>query len=167
VVQIVRVDYYGRRSVLNAVESGGIFAEAFVCAGLEFMPVSVVASQKGEALLLDLSFARKGEQEADALRARLLQNLLRDMAQKNLALTQKIRCMSPKTTREKLLEYLLDQAKRHGSATFTIPFDRQALADYLGVERSAMSTELGKLRHEGVLESEGAWFHILTEDNDD
>ena len=71
------------------------------------------------------------------------------MARKNLTLTEKIRFMSRKTTRGKPMEFLLDQAKRRGSAAFTIPYDRQALADYLGVERSAMSAEIGKRKKVG------------------
>ena len=76
----------------------------------------------------------------------LLKNLLHEMAQKNLSLSQKIRYMSEKLTKDKLMAYLLDQAKHHQSTVFVIPFDRQALADYLGVERSAMSAEIGKLK---------------------
>ena len=56
---------------------------------------------------------------------------------------------------------LLDQAKQHASSDFTIPFDRQGLADYLGVDRSALSVEIGKLRREGVIESERSAFTLL------
>ena len=91
-------------------------------------------------------------------------NLLRGIAQKNLVLIRKIRCMSPRTTREKLMEFLLDQAKECGSSEFVIPYDRQALADYLGVERSAMSAEIGKLRKDGLIETGGAWFRVAASD---
>ena len=84
------------------------------------------------------------------------------MAQKNLALAQKIRCMSQKTTEEKLMTFLLEQAKRQGSPEFVIPYDRQALADYLGVERSAMSAEIGKMKRAGLIDSHGSWFRVLT-----
>jgi CRP-like cAMP-binding protein len=87
-----------------------------------------------------------------------MKNLLQGMAQKNLALSQKIRYMSQKTTKEKLMAYLLAQAKQQGKTEFIIPYDRQALADYLGVERSAMATEIGKLKKLGVLDTKGAWF---------
>ena len=69
--------------------------------------------------------------------------------------------MSQKTIRDKLMAYLSQQAKDHRSPSFTIPFDRQALADYLGVERSAMSAELSKLRKDGILECKGSEFHLL------
>ena len=157
-VQIVRDDYYGNRSVLTMVAPGGMFAEAFVCAGLDALPVSAFAVQSSAVLLLDCSRVMTG---CDCLfHSRLVYNLLRGMARKNLALTEKIRFMSRKTTREKLMEFLLDQAKRWGSAEFTIPYDRQALADYLGVERSAMSAELGKLKKAGVIETSGSWFRV-------
>ena len=159
-VQIVRDDYYGNRSVLTVVAPGGMFAEAFVCAGLDALPVSAFAVQSSTVLLLDCSRVMN-----DCLfHSRLVYNLLRGMARKNLALTEKIRFMSRKTTREKLMEFLLDQAKRHGSAEFTIPYDRQALADYLGVERSAMSAEIGKLRKDGLIETSGAWFRVAASD---
>jgi CRP-like cAMP-binding protein len=91
----------------------------------------------------------------------LVKNLLQVVAEKNVNLSRKIQFMSQKTTKEKLMAYLLDQAKRADSPEFTIPFDRQALADYLGVERSAMSAELSKLRKDGVLISQGSHFTLL------
>lgn len=163
-VQIVREDYYGARSVLAVVQPGGLFGEAFSCAGLDTMPVSVIALQPGAVLLLDARRVLTGCSNACAFHSRLIRNLLQGMAQKNLELTRKIRYMSQKTTRKKLMEFLLDQAKQHQSPEFVIPYDRQALADYLGVERSAMSAEIGKLKQAGLIESKGAWFRVLTPD---
>ena len=163
-VQIVRTDYYGNRSVLTVVSPGGLFAEAFACAGVEALPVSAMALQASTVLLLDCRRVMTGCGHDCLFHSRLVYNLLQGIAQKNLALTEKIRFMSRKTTREKLMEFLLDQAKRHGSAEFTIPYDRQALADYLGVERSAMSAEIGKLRKDGLIETSGAWFRVAASD---
>lgn len=97
---------------------------------------SVIARQSGKVLLLDCNRVLSGCSSACAFHSRLIQNLLRGISPKNLILSPKIRCMSRKTTREKLMEYLLEQAKQQGQAEFVIPFDRQALADYLGVERA-------------------------------
>ena len=160
-VQIVRDDYYGNRSVLTVVSPGGLFAEAFACAGLETLPVSAIASRPGAVLLLDCSRVLKGCANACPFHSRLVFNLLQITARKNLALTQKIRYMSKKTTRDKLMEFLLDQAKQQGSVEFVIPYDRQALADYLGVERSAMSAEIGKLKKAGLIDSSGSRFRVL------
>ena len=159
-VQVIRDDFYGNRSVLTAVPPGGLFGEAFACAGLETLPVSVMAAQNSTVLLLDCKKVLSGCSSACAFHSRLIQNLLRGISQKNLILTRKIRCMSRKTTREKLMEYLLEQAKQQGSAEFVIPYDRQSLADYLGVERSAMSAEIGKLKREGILDCRGSFFRI-------
>lgn len=163
-VQVVRDDFYGNRSVLTAVAPGGLFAEAFACAGLPALPVSVITQQDSKVLLLDRKKILSGCSSGCAFHSRLIQNLLRGIAQKNLVLTQKIRCMSRKTTREKLMEYLLEQAKQRGQAEFVIPYDRQALADYLGVERSAMSAEIGKLKKQGILDTHGSRFRILKQE---
>ena len=96
-----------------------------------------------------------GETDAVLLQAakrRLLINLTQILAGKNLFLTKKMEHLTQRTTRQKLLSYLSDVQRRAGSAAFDIPFDRQELADFLAVDRSAMSAELSKLRREGVLE---------------
>ncbi len=160
-IQIVLDDYYGNRSVLAHGEAGDIFAEAFSCAGVDVMPISGYALQNSRVLLLDCRKMLTVCSNACRFHTKLVQNLLQVVAEKNLLLSRKIQFMSRKTTREKLLAYLLDRAKQAGSPEFTIPFDRQALADYLGVERSAMSAELGKLRRDGVLESTGSKFRLL------
>jgi CRP-like cAMP-binding protein len=160
-VQVVRDDYYGNRSVLTVIQPGGVFAEAFACAGLPTMPVSVIALQPSTVLLLDPMRILTVCPNACRFHHQVVQNYLREMAQKNLLLTQKIRYMSKKTTKEKVMAFLLDQAKAHGCSEFTIPYDRQALADYLGVERSAMSAEISKLKKAGVLDTNGAWFSLL------
>jgi CRP-like cAMP-binding protein len=86
--------------------------------------------------------------------------LLRVTARKNVVLTEKIRCMAKKTTREKILEYLTVQARLHGSREFTIPLNRQGLADYLSVDRSALSVEINKLKREEVIDTKGSWFKL-------
>ena len=160
-VQVVRDDYYGTRSVLAVIQPGEIFGEAFSCAGVETMPVSAFALKGSKILWLDCKRMLTVCSNACQFHNRMVANLLQAVARKNLALSRKIQFMSQKTTREKLIAYLLDQAKQHGSDEFTITLDRQALADYLGVERSAMSAELSKLRRDGVLEAVGSRFRLL------
>lgn len=160
-VQILRTDFYGNRSVLTVVSPGGLFGEAFACAGVETLPVSAMALENAGVLLLDCRRVLTSCPNACPFHKKLVQNLLRGIAQKNLILTQKIRCMSQKTTQEKLMEFLLEQAKQHGRAEFVIPYDRQALADYLGVERSAMSAEISKLKKAGRIDCSGSRFRVL------
>lgn len=160
-VQIVRDDYYGSRSVIALAERGDIFAEAFACADVEYMPVSGYCLQNCRILMLSCRKMLTVCSNACRFHNQLVKNLLQVVARKSLNLSQKIQFMSQRTTRQKLLAYLSDQAKKAGSREFTIPLDRQALADYLGVERSAMSAELSKLRKEGVLETKGSRFTLL------
>lgn len=160
-VQIVRDDFYGNRSLLTLAQAGELFAEAFACANVELMPVSGYAMQNTKILWLDCRRMLTVCTNACGFHNLLVQNLLQVVAQNNLLLGRKIQFMSGKTTREKLMTYLLDRAKQAESREFTIPLDRQALADFLGVERSAMSAEISKLRSDGVLESKGSWFRLI------
>lgn len=157
-VQVVREDYYGNRSIMTILQPGEIFAEAISFAGLETMPVSVIAIRDSEVLLLNSTRVFTFCSNSCHFHSILLKNLLQEMAQKNLALSRKIRYMSQKSTKEKIMAYLLEQAKQNGSAEFVIPYDRQALADYLGVERSAMSAEISKLKKSGQIDTKGSWF---------
>lgn len=159
-VQVVRDDYYGTRSVLTVIEPGEIFGEAFSCAGVETMPVSAFALKGSKVLWLDCKRMLTVCSNACQFHNRMVANLLRAVARKNLTLSRKIQFMSQRTTKEKVMAYLLDQAKTQGSPAFTIPHDRQALADFLGVERSAMSAEIGKLKKAGVLDCKGPWFQL-------
>lgn len=159
-VQVVRDDYYGTRSVLTVIQPGEIFGEAFSCAGVETMPVSAFALKGSKILWLDCKRMLTVCSNACQFHNRMVANLLQAVARKNLALSRKIQFMSQRTTKEKIMAYLLDQAKVQGSSEFTIPHDRQALADFLGVERSAMSAEIGKLKKAGILECKGPWFRL-------
>lgn len=161
-VQIVRDDYYGNRSVLALAEPGDLFGEVFVCAGLDAMPVSVLAAQSSKIMLLDCKKVFTVCHSACPFHSKLTANLLQVVAKKTLQLNQKIQIMSHRTTREKIMSYLLEQAKQRNTPQFTIPFDRQALADYLGVERSAMSAEIGKLKRSGIIDCKGSFFHIIS-----
>ena len=160
-VQLVRDDFYGNRSVLGHGAPGDIFAEAYACADVATMPVSAYALSDCKWMRLDCRKMLTVCSNSCGFHNRLVKNLLGITARRNLQLSAKIQFMSQKTTRQKLMAYLSQQAKIQGSAAFTIPFQRQALADYLGVERSAMSAELSKLRQEGILECKGSWFHLL------
>jgi len=162
-IQMVHDDFYGNRSIISHHDQGELFAESFACANIETMPVSGYAVRDSKVMLLSCQKVLTVCSSACRFHNQLVKNLLRVVAQNNLDLNNKITFMSQKTTKEKLMSYLLSQAKYHGSPEFTIPFDRQALADFLGVERSAMSTELGKLQKAGILQSKGSWFHLYND----
>ena len=159
-VQVVREDYYGSRDLLAIVEPGQLFAEAFAGAGVKSIPVSVIAAEESEIMLVGQHRALTRCGNACAFHDRLVGNLLQVVAAKNIVLNRKIEFMSQKPTAEKLMAFLLWQAKQQGGSEFTIPYDRQELADYLGVERSAMSAELSKLRRQGKIEYKKSWFRL-------
>ena len=158
---VVKEDFYGNRSIVGRVEAGQLFAESFACAGVKTMPVSVIANADCHYLLIRCQRITVGCANACSFHSQVIFNLLKAVAGRNLELHQKMEITAKRTTRKKLMAYLLNQAKLQKSSTFTIPYDRQALADYLGVERSAMSAELSKLRDDGVLETNRSRFTLL------
>lgn len=166
-VRLERSDYWGNRSIVAHIGPRQVFAESYACADVAAMPVSVAADADGTALLLDCRRISFTCTSACAFHSRVVRNLLRLVAEKNLVFDQKIQITSRRTTREKLLAYLYSQAKLRGSDSFTIPYDRQELADYLEVDRSGLSSEISKLRREGILESEKNNFRLLKKENMD
>ncbi len=160
-VQIEQVDYYGNRSIVTRVLPSELFGESFACAGLKKLPVDVIAAEDSEIMLLDCSKIMASCCKSCQFHNRMIENLLKIVARKNLFFHQKIEVISQRTTREKLMTYLLLQAKKFHSDRFVIPFDRQELADFLGVDRSGLSAEISKLRAEGVLECQKARFQLL------
>lgn len=166
-VQIVRVDYYGSRSIVGTAETGHLFGETFVYAGVKVMPVSVVASSDCEVLLIDARRVSSPCEKACGFHNRLIYNLLHVLAAKNLMFTRKNEITSKRGTRAKLMAYLMEEAKKNHSSTFDIPFDRQALADYLNVDRSGLSAEIGKLRREGVIACTKNRFTLLRPTRED
>ena len=160
-VRIIREDYYGNRTIVAEVEPGELFAETVAAAGSEKMPVSAAASEDSEIMLIDCRRMLCCEgNDTGSIQNRLISNLLRVVAEKNILLNRKIEIISCRTTREKLMAYLLSEAKRRNSSEFEIPFDRQELADYLGVDRSAMSAEIARMRRDGVIESKKSRFRL-------
>lgn len=160
-VQMVQDDFYGNRSIVTSIGENGLFGESFACAGITSLPVSFIASKDCEIMLIDCKRITNTCCNACSFHKQVIFNLLHLVARKNLDFHQKIEITSKRTTREKIMTYLLSVAKQEQSNSFTIPYDRQALADYLGVERSAMSAEIGKLRKEGLIECQKSNFTIL------
>ena len=151
--QIVQNDYYGNRHIISGVEPSEMFAEAFACAGVPIMPVSVVANQECEYILIDSNRVMKTCSQACGFHRQMIYNLMKNMAAKNVFYHQKMEITSQRTTREKLLAFLTYQAKKAGSSSFDIEFDRQELADYLQVDRTGLSAEIGKLKKEGMIKN--------------
>lgn len=159
--QTVQVDYFGNRSILSDITPPEVFGEAFACAEVGAIPVAVIANEPCEVMLIDCSHILHTCSNNCGFHQRLIFNLMKDLAVKTIAFHQRIEITSKRSTREKLLAYLTYQAKKSGSNSFDIPFDRQELADYLEVDRSGLSNEISKLRSEGVLQSHRKHFVLL------
>ena len=159
-IHIQKEDYWGNLSILNEITEGEIFGEVYACLGSEEILNNAVAVKDSEVLFLDVKRILTMCPSACPFHGRLIRNLLSVLAQKNKMLTQKMEHMSKRTTREKLLSYLSEQSQRAGSPVFDIPFNRQQLADFLSVDRSAMSAELGRMRDEGILSFERSHFEL-------
>lgn len=160
-IRIVRDELNGSRSIMAEAGPGELFAEAVAVSSAENMPVSAVASEDGEVMLLDCRKVLSTCEKSCTFHSRLISNLLRIVADKNLILNQKIEIISKRTIRERLMTYLMIQSKRNNSYEFEIPFNRQELADYLGVDRSAMSAEIGRMGKDGLIESRRNRFRLL------
>lgn len=158
---LIQEDLWGRRNIVAKVEPGDTFAEAFAAAGGS-LNLSVAANEDCEVLMLDLNRVLTLCPSACPSHSKLVHNLVAVLAQKLLVLNDKITHMSRQTTQEKLLSYLSAQAQRQGKLTFDIPYDRQQLADYLCVDRAAMSSELSKLQKKGLLSCHRNHFTLIT-----
>lgn len=151
-VHIIQEDYWGNRIILTAVQAGGLFGEAFSCAEADVLPVSVLTQNDCKALLIDCKRILTVCSSSCVFHSGLIRNLMKILANKNILLTQKIEHITKKSTREKVLSYLSECAVSAGTNSFTIPFNRQELAEYLSVERSALSNTLCKMRDEGIIQ---------------
>ena len=164
--QIEQVDYFGNRAILTDVQPSEMIGESFACSRAERMPVSVLATEDCEVLFLDWARIVQPCRGGCGFHSQLTINLLGIVAAKNILFHQKLNILSMRTTRDKLLAFLMMQAKKNNSSSFTIPFDRQELADYLQVERSGLSAEIGRLRKEGIIDNKKNSFVILKDVHD-
>ncbi len=158
---IEQSDFYGNRTILNTVGASQVFGEAFACADIESMPVSVTANEPCEVMLIDKQHILHTCNNNCDFHQKLIFNMMKNLAEKTIMMHQKIEITSKRTTRDKLMAYLITESKKAKSNSFDISFNRQELADYLEVDRSGLSTEIGKLCNEGVIKSNRKHFEIL------
>lgn len=158
---IIRIDYYGNRSILSEISAGEVFGEAFACAETKALPVSIIADEESEVMLIEASHILYTCHNGCSFHHRLIYNLMKELAKKTIAFHQKIETTSRRTTSEKLMTYLDFYSKKTGKLEFDIPFDRQELADYLEVDRSGLSQEIGKLKRKGIIDSRKNHFKLL------
>lgn len=160
-LHIQRDDYWGNRSILGHIGIGEIFGEAYAAPDSGTLLNDVIAVEDSSVFFFDVKRVISTCSSACRFHTMVVQNLFFAISEKNRTLVQKLDYLSRRTTREKLISYLSEEAKRQKSPQITIPFNRQQLADYLSVDRSAMSSELGRMRDEGLLEFEKNRFRLF------
>ncbi len=158
-VKVIKEDISGNRNILTELSQSEIFGEVFACAGVERSPVTVEATEDSEILFINFKKIISVCSSACDFHSKLIENMLMLIARKNLTLNQKIEILSKRTTREKLL--LFFDTQRGMNKKFTIPYNREEMANYLCVDRSAMSNELCKMRNEGIIRFNKNEFEML------
>lgn len=159
--QIVREDEAGNRNMLGRVEPGDLFAEMFACIGVAYAPVTVVAETDVSALFLNFRRIIHSCTSACAFHSRLVENMLRLFAEKTLALNEKLDCVGRRTLHEKVHAFLTIQREQQQCNPFSIAYSRAEMADYLCVDRSALSAMLSRMKQNGEIDYQKNHFTLL------
>ncbi|MBQ7338718.1 MAG: Crp/Fnr family transcriptional regulator [Clostridia bacterium] len=160
-LHIQRDDFWGNRSIIHRIAPGEMFGEAYLAPDGGTVVNDVVSIEESVVIFFDIDRMMTTCSSSCQFHTRVIRNLFYAISEKNRRLVEKLGHMSKRTTREKLISYLSEVAKQQNSSCFTIPFNRQQLADFLSVDRSAMSNELCKMRDEGLLEFHKNQFRLL------
>lgn len=161
-VNIESIDLWGNKSILSHVPEGHAFAETYALCH-EPMMVDAITSEGSEIAFVNTDILLSEQHLGKIWYSKIMNNLLLIFAQKNLVLSNRIFCTSAKTIRERLFTYFSNLSVKNGSKTFQVPFDRQQMADYLNLDRSALSKELGKMRKEGLIDFHKNTFTLKTD----
>lgn len=162
---VEKEDIWGNRTIISEISPGSLYAESYACLSKLPAEISVIASDNTTVMLFDIRRILTSCSSSCGFHTKLIQNLLYTIAQKNVLLTKKMEYISKKTIKEKLLAYLSSEAMKAGSPTFNIPFNRQELADFLSVDRSALSSEISRLQKKGIISCRKNAFTILMPDS--
>lgn len=164
-VHLVQEDYWGNRTLIERVLPGGTFGEVFACTDEEKIPLNVIAVEDSTILFIDYKRIVTVCSSACSFHLQLIKNMMQALAYKNIALTGKVEHIGKRTLYDKILSYLSSQAIMNNSSSFTIPFSRQELADYLAVDRASLSRTLGIMKAEGVIRFKGRAFELIEQGN--
>ncbi|ORU00647.1 Hcp transcriptional regulator HcpR (Crp/Fnr family) [Anaerovibrio sp. JC8] len=159
-VFIIQEDVWGHRNIMAKCHPGDFFGEIYAASPGSVLNISVIAEADTTVLMMDVKRLMSSCSSACDHHQRLIRNLVGVLANKVMAFNEKITHISKRSTREKLLSFLSNESQRQGSLSFDIPFNRQELADYLCVERAAMTVEISKLQKEGILKTNRKHFEL-------
>lgn len=162
-VSIVKEDFWGNRNIISKILPGGIFAESYACCPGKALRVNVVSDENSSVLFLDVECILTSCPTSCGYHNKIIYNLMSSMAEKNLIMNDKLSHVTERCIKSKLLSYLFSESEKQGCRHFTIPFNRQQLADYLSVDRSAMCSELSRMRRSGIIDFKKNNFFIKRE----
>ena len=160
-VDMIKEDLWGNKTLLVRARQNDLFGETFACGSDKLSVVTFVVSEDAKILFIPFDRAMRSCTNACEFHHQLTDNMVRIIADKNRDLMRKIEVVSKRTTREKLLTYLSIQAQLQGTRYFEIPLGRIELAEYLCVDRSAMTRELAKMKDEGLIDFDRNCFRML------
>lgn len=159
-VNTIKDDVWGNRKIIENIGGGQIFGETYACLKGEPLMVDVQASERSRILFMDVNRILTTCSSSCDFHNRLIRSLMYVLAGKNLMLTKKMDIITPKSLRERVMVYLSQESVKQGCRTVTVPFNRQQMADYLSVDRSALSAELSRMQRDGVISYEKNRFTI-------
>lgn len=165
-VHIIKEDFWGNRTIIAEVGIGETFAEVYAATLKEPIEVEILANSKSNVVFLNMRELMQLCHSQCSFHNHIIRNFMTILATKNLFLTRKMEHISKRSTREKILSYLSEMSLKQGGTTIILPFNRQEMADYLSVERSAMSRELGKMQKDGIITVNKNVFRLLLRKED-
>ena len=159
-VNIIKEDFAGNRNIITCINAPGLFGESLVCSEIAESPVSVQAVEDTKIMTIEFLMLIKMCISSCAFHTRLIQNMLKIIEKKNFSLNEKIYYLSKKTTKQKIASFLLSNISNKNDNIVKINFNRKELADYMGVNRSALSRELSKMRDKNIIDFKKNTFNI-------
>ena len=160
-VDMVKEDLWGNKTMLVRMRQDALFGETFACGDDNLSVVTFVVSEDAKIMFMPFSRVMHSCTMACEFHHRLIENMVKVIANKNRDLMQKVDVVSKRTIREKLLAYLSIQSQQQNSRYFVSPLGRVELAEYLCVDRSALTRELAKMKEEGLIDYDKNCFRIL------
>lgn len=151
-VQVSMTDINGNNMVMANVQQGTTFAEALACTGTAESPIRAEAIQNSAVFWFQAFLLNDPDWRSDIIFNKFCINFMQVLARRGLAFNDRIQVLSKRTIREKLITYFSQQSVQQKTSEIAIEFDRKGLADYLGVERSALSRELSNMRRDGLVD---------------
>ena len=160
-VDMVKEDLWGNKTMLVRMRRDELFGETFACGSDNLSVVTFLVSEDAEILFLPFDRVMHSCTMACVFHHRLIENMVHIIADKNRDLMRKVEVVSKRTIREKLLAYLSIQAQIQDSRYLQIPLGRVERAEYLCVDRSALTRELVKMKEDGLIDYDRNCFRLL------